>query len=321
MVHWKEVLRKNFTQWEPLCDYLELDEAARPHILKKSIFPLNLPYRLASKIKKNSLTDPILLQFVPLSEEEQKIPGYSRDPLQETTFKQSSKLLQKYPSRALLVTTSACAMHCRFCFRRHFDYDVHSKSLDLDLQKTREDPSIKEIILSGGDPLSLNNETLASMITSLETIPHIRRLRIHTRFPIGIPERLDPELLHLLGKSRLQIWVVIHCNHAQELDVDVLSALKSVQKQGIPVLNQAVLLKGVNDSIAAQQSLAETLIDHGILPYYLHQLDKVEGAAHFAVEDHIGVQLIEELQKRISGYGVPKFVREIPQKLSKTPLC
>ncbi len=317
---WRDLLRKNFTRREPLCDFLELDDKARAQILEKSPFPLNLPLRLAAKIAKNTLDDPILRQFVPLQEEEQGAEGYNNDPVQEASFRKSSKLLHKYPARALLVTTSACAMHCRFCFRRHFDYDVSSKSFENELQQIAEDTTLKEIILSGGDPLSMNNDALAQIINSIEKIPHVKRLRIHTRFPIGIPERIDSGLLDILGDTKLQVWMVIHCNHVNELDEDILSALRALLKRGIPVLNQTVLLKGVNDSLEAQQALAEKLIDNGILPYYLHQLDKVQGAAHFEVSESQGKTLIDALQERISGYGVPKYVREIPGKLSKTPL-
>jgi lysine 2,3-aminomutase len=187
---WKSLLKKNFTKWESLCDFLELEELLRARILKRSSFPLNLPLRLAQKIAKNQLDDPILRQFVPLVEEESipdKDRNYSPDPLLETSFRKTSKLLHKYPGRALLVTTSACAMHCRFCFRRHFSYETENKSFEEEIRLISEDSSLSEVILSGGDPLSLSNETLGTLLDSLEKIPHVKRVRFHTRVPIGIP--------------------------------------------------------------------------------------------------------------------------------------
>lgn len=321
---WKELLRNNFTKWEPLCDFLQLDDSLRAQVLKQSAFPLNLPLRLAEKIAKNRLDDPILRQFVPLAEEGAPPPvelvGYSADPLQEASFCKSSKFLHKYHGRALLVSTSACAMHCRFCFRRHFPYDIATKGFEEELNLIANDPTLQEIIVSGGDPLSLSNDALGSLLNSLENIPHVKRVRFHTRFPIGFPERLEPALLGLLDRRRFQIWLVIHCNHAIELDDEVLASLKAVQKLGIPVLNQGVLLKGVNDDVSTLEELYSKLVDHGILPYYLFVLDRVEGAHHFDVPEEIGIALIEQLRARMSGYGVPKLVREIPGKLSKTSL-
>ena len=319
-MHWREVLKNNFTKWEALCEYLELDEHLRTKILKKSSFPLNLPFRLASKITKNTLADPILRQFVPLCEENEGALGFSTDPLEEATFCKTSKLIHKYQSRALLIPTSACAMHCRFCFRRHFPYDVKEKSLDKEFELIANDPSLREIILSGGDPLSLSNETLKQHLDALDRIPHLKRVRFHTRFPIGIPERLEPEFLDLLENRNYQVWMIIHCNHARELDDDVATALKSVLKRGIPVLNQAVLLKRVNDGIDALEALCERLVNCGITPYYLHQLDQIDGAHHFEVDEEIGLALIEELQKRTSGYAVPKYVREVAGQPNKTSL-
>lgn len=318
---WKEVLRNNFTRWDALCQFLELDEELRSHVLQRSHFPLNLPRRLAEKIAKNTLDDPILRQFVPLAEENQKVPGYSADPLEEDlTFCKTAKFIHKYSGRALLLPSSACAMHCRFCFRRHFPYETQEKALDKELELIAKDPSLKEIILSGGDPLSLSNEALKNLLDALEKIPHLKRVRFHTRFPVGIPERLEPAFLDLLEPRRIQIWMVIHCNHERELDDDVKAALKSVLKRGIPVLSHIVLLKGVNDSIEALEGLCERLVDCGILPYCLNQLDRVEGSHHFDVEEAIGRTLMAQLQSRVSGYAVPKYVREVPNKPSKTLL-
>lgn len=317
---WRELQRQNFTQIEELLDYLEMDVSLRSHILKKPKFPLNLPRRLASKIKKNTLEDPILRQFVPLEDEKRARLGFVADPVADATFRKGNKLLVKYEGRALLVCTSACAMNCRFCFRQNFDYVSEVKGFEEELRLIAEDPSLSEIILSGGDPLSLSNEALGDLIQKLGQIPHLKRLRFHSRFPIGIPERIDEEFLRILESSRLQTIFIIHANHARELDGDVLEALAKLRRLGIPVLHQAVLTKGVNDAVAPLKELMEHLVDNGIIPYYLHQLDKVEGAAHFEVEESSGARLIEELLSKVSGYAVPRYVRETAGKHSKTPI-
>lgn len=317
---WRLIQRQNFTSREKLAAYLELDAAQAEKILKKPNFSLNLPFRLAQKITKKTLDDPILKQFLPIQEENHVLPGFSIDPVKDQSFRQESKLLHKYNGRALLVCTSACAMHCRYCFRQNFNYDVLEKSFSKELKLLREDTSIHEVILSGGDPLSLSDQTLKSLLENIAQIPHVRRIRIHTRFPIGIPERIDQSFLNVLNNIPLQIWFVIHANHHKELDEEIFSRLKSLQKLGIVVLNQAVLLRGVNDDVETLTELCETLANHGVFPYYLHQLDRVQGASHFEVTEEEGRRLIQELTKRLSGYAVPKYVREIPGESSKTSL-
>lgn len=316
---WREIQRENFTDWQQLADHLELDDEKRSSVLKRSRFPLNMPRRLAGKVAKNCLNDPILRQFLPLVLEEQETAGFSADPVGDALARKQAKLLCKYPGRALLTVTSACAMNCRFCFRQNFDYQVGSNFAD-ELASLSADPSIHEIILSGGDPLSLGNQALSELIDRLEQIPHLKRLRFHTRFPIGIPERVDEGLLDLLRRSRFQIWMVIHTNHFAELDAEVLTALKAIQKLGIPVLSQTVLLRGVNDRIETLKTLCKRLVDHGVTPYYLHQLDRVKGAAHFEVSEDEGRSLIAQLTEELSGYAVPKYVREIQGEKSKTSL-
>ncbi|MFI5333617.1 MAG: KamA family radical SAM protein, partial [Chlamydiales bacterium] len=224
----------------------------------------------------------------------------------------------KYEGRALLLTTAACAMNCRFCFRRNFDYQENESFFEQELQAIEKNTSLSEIILSGGDPLSLSDEKLDALLEKLAKIPHLKRLRFHTRFPIGIPERIDTSFLDLLKRSHLQIFFVIHCNHPNELDEDIFAALKEIQKLGIPVLNQNVLLKGVNDDAKTLETLMRTLADHGILPYYLNQLDRVQGAAHFEVEEKKGQALMAEIARSLSGYTVPHYVREIPGNAQKT---
>jgi EF-P beta-lysylation protein EpmB len=320
MVPWRQIQLQNFTCWKKLADFIELDPAYFPAILKDSHFPLNLPLRLAQKIQKNRWDDPILLQFLPVEKEKEIVLGYKADPVGDLEARQSSKLLKKYHGRALLVCTSSCAMNCRFCFRQNYDYETQNKEFAEEIELIRQDASLTEIILSGGDPLSLSNETLRSLMQRLDVIPHLQRLRFHTRFPIGIPERIDEEFLSILEKTNLQVFFVIHTNHVSELDAQVAASLKKIQKLGIPVLNQTVLLRGVNDNVSSLKELCEKLAAHGIIPYYLHQLDRVQGAAHFEVSEEEGRALIAELTELMSGYAVPKYVKEEAGEPSKTGL-
>lgn len=317
---WKQLLRKNFIDWKELVHFLELNTDQKQHILKQSHFPLNLPFRIANKIPKKTLEDPILKQFLPTIKELENHSNFVKTPVEDDKFRKESKLLQKYEGRVLLVTTSACAMHCRYCFRQNFDYDVENKSFQKEIALIAKDNSIHEVILSGGDPLSLNNQTLESLIAQLSAIPHLTRIRFHTRFPIGIPERIDEGFLAILRQIRQQVWFVIHCNHANELDEEILFALRKVQQTGAIVLNQAVLLKGINDDKKTLKELCEALVDHGIFPYYINQLDRVQGSAHFEVEEQKGLELIREIAKELPGYAVPSYVREIPGEPNKTPL-
>jgi EF-P beta-lysylation protein EpmB len=320
-MNWKSIQRNNFTRLENLCDFLMLDANLREQLIKFPKFALNVPYRLAAKMAKNSLDDPLLRQFIPRQEEHVISSGFIIDPVQDRRAIKEKKLLHKYHGRALLITTGACVMHCRFCFRQNFDYEKGPKSFEKELAAIANDPSLKEIILSGGDPLSLSNDVLRELIQSLDQIPHLSMLRFHTRFPLGIPERIDEELLCILGNSRLQTWMIIHCNHPSELDTDVLEALKKVQKLGIPLLNQSVLLRGVNDTFSVQKALNECLAENGIVSYYMHQLDRVQGAAHFEVTEEEGRALIQQLRASLPGYAVPRYVAEIPGRASKTVIA
>lgn len=317
---WKELLRQNFTNWEQLADFLELTEEQRGQILHKSHFPLNLPLRLAKKIEKKNLHDPILRQFLPLALEKENKLGFVEDPVGDMCARIESKLLKKYSGRALLVCTSACAMHCRFCFRQNFDYEVNEKGFQSELEAIAKDTSLYEVILSGGDPLSLPDRVLESLLMSLQAIPHIKRIRFHTRFPIGIPERIDDGFLKLVRNCNKQIWFVIHCNHPRELDADVIAKMTALRKEGVILLCQSVLLKDVNDDSVTLKELCLTLVDHGITPYYLHQLDRVKGTSHFEVPIEKGKQLITELMRVLPGYAVPKYVQEIAGEPSKTNL-
>ncbi len=307
---WQKKLKENFRDLPSLLKFIQL---ADPGDLSPT-FPLNLPRRLAEKIEKNNRHDPILRQFLPLSEEGEITPGFTTDPVSDCSFQKTPRLLQKYKARALLVTTGICPMHCRYCFRQNYDYPK-SDDWDAEIEILKKDPSLVEVILSGGDPLSLSDRRLGELLAKLEEIPHLQIVRFHTRFPIGIPERITENFIRLIQKSRLQTIFIVHTNHPQELDTDVLASL---QKLPCPVITQSVLLKGVNDDFRTLQELFLKLITHGIIPYYLHQLDRVQGAAHFEVPKERGLQLMEQLRNSLPGYAVPRYVQELPGQTSKT---
>lgn len=317
---WKKILRSNFVDPLKLAIFLQLDENQRKKIILNPKFSLNLPLRLAKKISKETLDDPILKQFLPHIEEHATPPEFLIDPVKDSACQIAPRLLQKYAGRMLLVCTSACAMHCRYCFRQNFDYTVSEKQFENELSLIREDKTVNEVILSGGDPLSLDDRVLNHLLMSLAAIPHIKKVRFHTRFPIGIPERLDPAFLNLLQSIPLQFLFVIHANHPKELDSEVLGALKSLQKIGVPILNQFVLLRGINDTAVVLTELCETLANHGIMGYYMHQLDRVKGSAHFEVREAEGKRLVKELSKRLPGYAVPRYVKEVYGMPSKTSI-
>ena len=319
-INWRKIQRNNFTNWHLLSDFLHLDEKQRLEILTNTPFSLNLPKRLADKIKKKCLNDPILLQFLPLTRENEEVEGFFIDPVSDFSFQKTPKLLHKYPGRVLLLCSSACVMHCRFCFRRNYPYEHTDFDFDKELSIIQEDPSIYEVILSGGDPLSLSDEKLTALILNLEKIPHLKLLRLHTRFPIGIPERITDSFLETLSKTRLQVIFILHANHPRELDEEVMEALKKIQKVGGTVLSQTVLLKMVNDSEESLSELFLILVQGGVTPYYLHQLDRVKGCSSFEVTKERGIQLINNLRKRLPGYAIPTYVQEIPFKQSKTPV-
>lgn len=320
MLEWKQILRTNFTKLEPLVEFLQLNNDQKSSILTNPNFVLNLPLRLAQKIEKRTLNDPILKQFLPSKEENNIYSDFTLDPLKDRTFLCSSKLLHKYQGRVLLLCTSACAMHCRYCFRQNFPYESQIKDFNNEIEYISNDASIHEVILSGGDPLSLSDHILHELLKRLSSIRHIKKIRFHTRFPIGIPERINTSLLDILKELRPQIYFVIHCNHPNELDETIFKHLKSLQNLGIPVLNQAVLLSGVNDDVTTLTNLCEILSDNGVLPYYLHQLDRVQGAAHFEVTEQKGQWLMQEITKKLPGHAVPKYVREIAGQPNKSSL-
>lgn len=286
-------------------------------------FPLFVPRGFIARMKPGDPADPLLRQVLPLSDETQNMPGFVVDPVGDCSATMQAGLLQKYHGRVLLITTGTCAIHCRYCFRRHFPYEDAPRSIahwQPALDAIAADTSIHEVILSGGDPLTLVDATLAALIERLESIRHLRRLRIHTRLPIVIPERVTEELVAMLAGCRLTPVVVAHANHANELDAQVAWFFAKLAEARVVLLNQAVLLAGVNDSVEAQVALCERLIELRILPYYLHQLDRVAGAAHFEVPVAVGRQIVEELRSRLPGYAVPRYVQEMAGAPSKTDL-
>jgi len=312
---WRQIQRENFTSVQELADFLELSEENRALLLDQPRFVLNVPRRLAEKMAKNDVADPIFLQFVPLLKEQVASPGFTADPVCDKLFRHGKKILHKYKGRALWLATSACAMHCRYCFRQNFPYE-NEHAEDFAYLKANSD--IQEIILSGGDPLSLNDAALGQLLYAFDSIPHIQRIRFHTRFPIGIPERIDNSFLELLSGLTKQVFFVVHTNHARELDPEVVAALRKIAALGIPLLNSSVLLKGINDDPETLLDLCQALINAGILPYYLNLLDPVEGGAHFDVSEERGRELLRYVQERLSGYGVPRLIREEPGAPSKT---
>lgn len=317
---WKKILRQNITRIDQLAEFLELNEEQKKQFINNPKFPLNLPLRLAQKIQKGTLEDPILKQFLPVVDDSIPSEGFVNDPVGDQNARLGPKLLHKYEGRVLLVCTSACAMHCRYCFRQNFDYDTVDKTFVNELKMIAQDESIQEVILSGGDPLSLPDETLNYLMIQLNDIPHIKHIRFHTRFPIGIPERIDEGFLEVIKKIKSQVWFVIHCNHPRELDQDICERLRVLRHLGCVILNQSVLLKGVNDDAQTLIQLSKKLVDHGIVPYYLHQLDRVRGAGYFEVEEDKGRSLIQEITKCLPGYAVPKYVRETAGVPNKTAL-
>lgn len=315
---WRQIQRDNFNCIHQLADFLELSLPLREKLLETPKFILNLPRRLAEKIAKNTLDDPIFRQFVPLLRETEQETGFVKDPVCDRSFQQGRTILHKYHGRALWLASSACAMHCRFCFRQNFPYDTAHKDWSPEMAYLKQNSDIQEIILSGGDPLSLGDGPLGDLLRAFDQIPHIRRIRFHTRFPIGIPERIDKEFLELLSQLKNQIFFIIHCNHPRELDPQVVEALQKLKRLGVSVLSQSVLLRGVNDEETTVLALCEALVNGGVTPYYLHLLDPVSGSGHFSVSEERGIALVQYVQKRLSGYGVPRLVREDAGHLSKT---
>ena len=286
-------------------------------------FAVRVPQGFAARMRHGDRHDPLLRQVLPITEELKVVPGFSLDAVGDGAAKKATGVIQKYRGRALLVTTGSCAINCRYCFRRHFDYGTENAAREGwrdAVEAIAQDADIDEVILSGGDPLSLATHKLVELTQALKQIPHLRRLRIHSRLPVVLPERVDDELVQWIASLPWPVAFVIHANHANEFDASVDAAMARLRAAGATLLNQAVLLRGVNDSIEALQGLSERSFAAGVLPYYLYQVDRVEGVAHFEVADDTAKDLHAQLTARLSGYLVPKLVREISGDSSKRPV-
>ena len=317
---WREAIRDPRELLRQLgLDPLELgvsDEAAGQ-------FAVRVPQGFAARMRHGDRHDPLLRQVLPITDQPKVVPGFSLDAVGDGAAKKATGVIQKYRGRALLVTTGSCAINCRYCFRRHFDYGTENAAREGwrdAVDAIAQDPDIDEVILSGGDPLSLATHKLVELTQALKQIPHLRRLRIHSRLPVVLPERVDEELVQWIALLPWPVAFVIHANHANEFDATVDAAMARLRAAGATLLNQAVLLRGVNDSIEALQALSERSFAAGVLPYYLYQVDRVEGVAHFEVADDTAKDLHAQLTARLSGYLVPKLVREISGDSSKRPV-
>lgn len=321
---WQQALREAVRDPRELLDLLGLASLApRLSDAAAAQFPLRVPRGFVARMRHGDPHDPLLRQVLPLDDEMKPVPGYGLDAVGDGAARTGTGVIQKYRGRALLVATGSCAINCRYCFRRHFPYADETAAREgwrEAVELIRHDPTIEEVLLSGGDPLSLSNGKLAELTDALAGVPHLRRLRIHSRLPIVLPERVDEGLLAWLAALPWPVALVVHANHANEFDPAVDAALARLRGAGVHLLNQAVLLRGVNDSVDALATLSERGFAAGVLPYYLHQLDRVAGVAHFEVDDAQARELHAALAARLSGYLVPRLVREVPGDTGKRPL-
>lgn len=321
---WQRALQEAITEPADLLATVGLGpEWLDPAIRAAARFRLRVPRGFVARMRRGDPADPLLRQVLPLGCELEPAPGYVADPVGDLAAVAGPGLLQKYEGRALLVTTGACAVNCRYCFRRHFPYAEETArrgAFAPAIAALRADPSIREVILSGGDPLTLSDRRLEALALGLQAIPHVKRLRVHTRMPIVLPERIDASFLAWWSRIRLERVVVVHANHANEIDSAVRGALGRLAATGTTLLNQSVMLRGVNDRYEALVELSEVLFAAGVLPYYLHVLDPVAGAAHFDVPEHEARALAADVAARLPGYLVPRLVREVPGASAKTML-
>lgn len=325
---WRRILAQGVSRPQELLQLLDLDPAAvgfdDPRTEQaRGQFPQRVPRGFVDRMRPGDPRDPLLLQVLPRAVEMEPVPGFSADPLGEAAASPRPGLLHKYAGRVLVVVTGACGVHCRYCFRRHFPYGQHllgPAERERIISYVAEDPSITEVILSGGDPLTLADDKLAPLVRELAEVAHLMRLRVHSRMPVVLPERVDEGLVEWLAGTRLRPVMVIHANHSREIDESVAAAIDRLRQAGVTVLNQAVLLAGVNDDAGALEDLSERLFEVGVLPYYLHLLDPVTGAAHFEVPEDRARRIARELTARLPGYLVPKLVREVPGAAAKVPV-
>lgn len=323
-VSWQNLLAGSLTDPATLLRRLGLDLGLLAQVTAAAQdFPLRVPEPYIARMRHGDLKDPLLRQVLPVGEELAEQPGYVSDPLGELHANARPGIIHKYAGRLLLVVSAGCAVNCRYCFRRHFPYEDNRLGTDdwsQALEYIRNDPSIREVIYSGGDPLAASDRRLAWLTREIAAIGHVRRLRVHTRLPVVIPQRVTPALLDALCGTRLPVTMVLHCNHANELDDELGRAIADLRRAQVTVLNQAVLLRGVNHRLEDQLALCEALGDQGVLPYYLHVLDQVRGASHFAVNDADATRLVGQMLTRLPGFLVPRLVREVAGERGKVPL-
>jgi EF-P beta-lysylation protein EpmB len=321
--NWLKQLANGISDPAKLLEILEIDPSPwQDGFAARKLFAQRVPQSFVERMEKGNPKDPLLRQVLPLSEEFEVHAGYSIDPLEEQD-NDIPGLLHKYRNRALMIVKGGCAVNCRYCFRRHFPYQDNKSGKQAWMQSLEymaQQPELNEVIFSGGDPLMAKDDELKWLIDHIAQIPHIKRLRIHSRLPVVIPSRITDGLCQMLRASRLQVILVTHINHANEINNELATQLFKLKQAGVTLLNQSVLLKDVNDSVNAQVALSEALFDAGILPYYLHVLDKVQGAAHYYVSDEEAKEIMRGVITRVSGYLVPKLTREIGGRPSKTPL-
>lgn len=319
--NWQKELSNAISDVASLYKLLELPLSSEFYTPAK--FPLRVPHAFIHKMKKGDPNDPLLRQILPDIAESLPVAGYTADPLDENTHNPIKGLLHKYQSRALVTVTGACAVHCRYCFRQHFDYGANlpnSQDIRQICQYIANDKNINEVLLSGGDPLNINNRRFNEWIGSLSDIENVKTIRIHTRLPAILPNRIDNELIDILENCPKNIVMVLHINHANEIDSTLAQKCQILKHHSVVLLNQSVLLKGVNDNAETLCELSHALFDIGVLPYYLHVLDKVSGSAHFDVPIDGAIQIYWQLLEKLSGYLVPKLVQEVSGKPYKVPI-
>lgn len=319
---WRSELALAYRDAASLLRHLDIPAADLPWRVA-SDFPLRIPRSYVRRMRRGDPHDPLLRQVLPLAQEKHLQPGFAKDPVGDTQALTAPGLLHKYQGRVLLMLSGACAVHCRYCFRRHFPYSEAGSrpaAWDEALDYVAAEENITEVILSGGDPLTLADERLSVLVRHLDAIPHLRRLRIHSRLPVVLPERVDTALLAWLGGTRLQTVMVIHANHGNEIDGQVETALGRLTAAGVTLFNQSVLLKGINDDATVLAELSEKLFAAGVVPYYLHLLDRVQGAAHFEVAEDRAVAIHRQLLEYLPGYLVPRLVREEAGAAYKLPV-
>jgi len=321
LITWQQELANGFTNNLELCEFLGI---STKNCLLTPNFAIRVPREFVTRMEKGNANDPLLKQVLAVSNEEIAYPGFSDDPVGDLAAMTETGVIHKYQNRVLFITIGSCAINCRYCFRRNFPYNDFQLSTQKTVQAIdylRNNKSISEVILSGGDPLLLNDQKLAALFEQFNHIPHLKRIRIHSRIPIVLPSRITNEFCKILSNSKKQVILVVHSNHQNELNSKVKAACNKISNAQTTLLNQSVLLKGINDDADQLSALSEKLFSFGILPYYLHLLDKASGTGHFEVNQHQALQLMKQIKKQLPGYLVPKLVREQTGAANKTTIC